>query len=455
MIQSLPCSQDTELAVLACALERPEQCMATITESLGDDMNAFYIPSHQMLYMAMVMLWSKDGKFDAITLNNCLAQSGEQDRAGGAALIGELMTQSSVPILLEKYLTTLKAAAIRRTLILELTAVASAAYDLTSSLEPLMEQAETAVMKVRQFAKGSTSGLVSVKKPMMEALDEIQKAKLGEAQPHGISTGFKAIDAKLGGFRPGTLHLIGARPGMGKSALMMGMAEDMAWNRGLPVGVFSLEMSAAGLMHRSLASQSGIAIGDLMGSNQLSMLQMQRLATAAENGNKGTMFVDDTASVTILDLRSRVRQGVINLKINAAFVDYAQLVKGSTKRSQDNRVDEIGEISRGLKMIAKECNIPIVALVQLNRVVESRPDNMPKLSDLKGSGDLEQDADSVSLLFRQDYYDKGKFHEADQGFGEEFEPNGDALCIVAKNRSGETGNCWLKFDGERTKFSDR
>lgn len=467
-LREMPSSRDAEQAVLGCCLQYPDEAMGRTIDHLGGSDDVFYYPHHQTIWAGMVGLWRTAGKFDTITLNQTIADSGEAERVGGPAAIGELMTNGATAPMLNQYLDIVKYKAIRRGLVGQLTKVASKGFSDDVSNDALIEESETALFALREFAADrSSKGMQPAADILPEVVESLKHAVENRGETtNGLSTGFPSLDLMFLGLKPATVTIIAARPAMGKTALMMNIVENMAIDGKVHAGVYSLEMSKPELLSRTLAGRAEVNIYRLR-DGFVTKDSLSKLFGAAEKvKNAGSLFIDDTGSLTIADLRSRARRDKAKFGLQVIAIDYVQLLKSGSKQAAASRYVEVGDISRGLKAMAKELDIPIIVLAQLGRKVEERRDHRPKLSDLRESGDLEQDADNVLLLTRPGYYAEKEAADTQQaaakdgydaGFGNdsgEAPPDNSAIVIFAKQRNGPTGDIDLIFDKQSVTFKD-
>ena len=321
---------------------------------------------------------------------------------------------------------------IRRRLIQISSEFADLAYDEKQEIENILDDAERRLFNISsQSLKGE---FVSIRKTLEESFDLLDELYRNKDQLRGIPTGFKSLDSKLNGFRPGNLIIVAARPSVGKSALLLNIAQFAATEHKIPIGIFSLEMSTVDLGMRMVSAQANID-GFKIASGKLTDEELASYGEAAGVLADAPIYVDDTPSISIMELRTKARRIHSDKGIQMIIVDYLQLMRG---RSMENRVQEVSEISWGLKALAKELNIPVVAAAQLNRLVEQRGTKQPQLSDLRESGSIEQDADVVMFLHRPDD-----------------ENRNEVTLSISKHRNGPTGSISMYFRGERTKFYEQ
>jgi replicative DNA helicase len=405
----------------------------------------FYKETHQHIYEAIYTLFQNSEPTDLLTVANQLRKTGNLDLVGGDFyLIGLTQKVSSsahiefhARIILQKY--------IQRKLISISAEIIEEAYDETVDVFDLLDDAETKLFEVTQgnLKKGSedAQGLVT------QAIKKIQEIS-NKSGMSGVATGFNRLDELTSGWQPSDLVILAARPGMGKTAFVMSMAKNMAIDFDTPVAIFSLEMSSVQLITRMISSETGISSGKLRKGN-LEPHEWEQLNVKVKNLSKAPIFIDDTPSLSIFDLRAKARRLASQHGIKIIVIDYLQLMTAGNS-SGGNREQEISTISRNLKALAKELAIPVIALSQLSRAVETRGGSKrPLLSDLRESGAIEQDADIVSFIFRPEYYGLTEWDD------EERTPcEGQAEFIVAKHRNGGLENIRLKFTGHLAQFSN-
>lgn len=438
----LPQSPDAEVGTLSCLVLAPREVGAICAER-GITSEFFHIPAHGEVYAVIMRLWDEGKPVDFITITQHLRDRGKLDGVGGPAFISSLWTFLGTATNAEYYLGILTEKAVLRRIITACTEYAARSYDEQSELPALLDGLESAVMAIRPG--GEQHKDATMKELIMESVGEIQRIYENRGKILGIETGFKGLDLMTDGLHDTDLVIVAARPSMGKSAFALNIAEHMALT-GLTVGFFTLEMSAKQLSLRLLCSCAKVNIGNIR-NGFLSERDFPALTAAASKLAATNIKIHYRPSINILELKAKARRMKQQFGIKCLVVDYLQLIAGSSKRSKDNRVLEIGEISAGLKALAGELNIPVIALAQLNRGPEQRQGGRPRMSDLRESGNVEQDADVVALLHRDDYYAQSE--------DEKESLRGKATLIVAKNRHGPTGDVNLTFLAEFTRFEDR
>jgi len=433
----------------------------------------FYEPLHGRIYAAVLNLVGRNMVANPVTLKPMLEADPALKELGGPGYLAQLTGSGAAVIGARDFARQVYDLALLRELIGVGRELVEKALDTSESIDPKgqIEEAEMALYAVAE-AGGDTGSLKTFAQATRLAVEMAEKALNSGGHVSGITTGLDGLNSRTGGLHPSDLIIVAGRPGMGKSSLATNIAYNAArrWvqdradgieeNRsvGAPVAIFNLEMSADQLATRILAEQSGIS-GEALRMGRISHADFQNLVRASRELQDLPLFIDDTAGLTIAALRTRARRLKRRHGIGLVVVDYLQLLQGSGKTG-DSRVNEISEISRGLKTLAKELNVPVIALSQLSRAVESREDKRPQLSDLRESGSIEQDADMVWFLYREDYYEMSKEPKIeDEGaYAAWFEKmeriKGHSELIVAKQRHGATGKVRLYFDSKITRFTD-
>ncbi len=392
----------------------------------------FYDDKNKLIYEVMLDLYDKRDPIDILTVPDRLKKQGDLDKVGGVAEITELINQTPTSQNIEAYAKLVRDAYLRRSLIQISSEIGDLGYRESEDVEDLLDIAEEKLFGIsKQGVKGE---FVSIKTTLEESFDIIDDLYRNKDKMRGVPTGFKTLDQKLNGLRAGNLVIVAARPSVGKSALLLNMAQYAAVNHQLPIALFSLEMSTIDLGIRMVSSQARID-GFKITSGRLSDEELAAYGEAAGVLADAPIYIDDTPSVSIMELRTKARRIKADKNIQMIMVDYLQLMRG---RNIENRVQEVSEISWGLKALAKELEIPVVAAAQLNRSVEHRGSGLPQLSDLRESGSIEQDADVVMFLHRPDD-----------------ENRNELLLVLAKHRNGPTGIIPMYFRGERTTFYEQ
>jgi len=402
----------------------------------------FYDDKHRMIYSAMRTLYDKRSPIDILTMSEQLKNDSRLEIIGGASFLTELTNTVPTAAHLEQYAEIVAEKAIRRRLIVASQEIAEVSSDENKSLQELIEEAETRLFEVSQkHVKQDITSLESILGDSFDRLDDLHRNKGGI---RGIPTGLRDLDKLLAGLQRSDLIVIASRPSMGKTALMLNIALSIATKaKQGSVLVFSLEMSKEQLVDRLLAAEAGVDAWKLRTGEGLTDQDFERLSAGMGELAEAPIFIDDTSGITVSDLRTKARRLHHQHPLAAIMVDYLQLMSGGSRfATMANRVQEISEISRSLKILARELNVPVVALSQLSRSVENRNPQIPQLADLRESGSIEQDADIVAFLYREEYYnpDSGRPNITD--------------ILVKKHRNGPVKNIELYFDRQKQRFRD-
>jgi replicative DNA helicase len=441
--RSPPHSIEAEQGVLGSMLISPNDVIPECVEAIGEE-DYFFNPIHTTIYKLLVELWNAQEGIDLITFTQRLRDKNLLEEVGGAVFLTHLFTFVPTAANVKYYLEIVREKYILRRIISVCTVSARRAYDEQDQIDPLLDEVENDVFSIGDAR--FKARILSMKDQVMEAIEAIENLYERKGGLTGISTGFVEFDRMTSGLHPSEMIVIAARPSMGKTALAMNIAEHVAINQKLPVGVFSLEMSSQQLIQRLLCSRARVNLQKVR-DGFLGERDFPSLTAAASKLAEAKMFIDDSASLSILELRAKARRLKAQQDVQLIIVDYLQLLRSTSRRAQDNRQLEISEISGGLKGLAKELKIPIIVVAQLNRQPEARTGGKPRLSDLRESGSIEQDADLVALLVRAEIYEEDE--EARQ------EKSGEADLIIAKQRNGPVGEIPLTFLKEFTRFEDR
>ena len=425
---------DLEKSLLGAILIT-DDCLPDITEMVKPD--DFYDERHRLIYGAMYKLYEKHRPVDLLTVAEELGKQKLTERAGGASYLSELAGYVPTAAHAKAYAETVKEDAIRRRLIDAGGEIAEIAYDEQSDTQELLGEAERTLFKVSETTtKGDMISMSDLLSQTFERLEQLYENKGSIA---GFKTGFVDLDKMTAGLHKSDLIILAARPAMGKTAFALNVARNVATINNRTVLIFSLEMGKEQLMNRMLSDASGVNSFKLE-TGGFSGDDFGKISEAMADLSEIKVFIDDTPGLTVTSMRTKARRVAHDQELGLIVVDYLQLMSGTSKQAQGNRVQEISEISRGLKLIARELNVPVIALSQLSRSVEQRDVKIPMLSDLRESGSIEQDADIVMFLYREDYYDP------------ETERQNIADLILAKHRRGATGTVGLYFDKERVRF---
>jgi len=429
-----PQNLEAEMAVLGSMLLEKD-AIGTAIEKLSAD--SFYSDIHKKLYSNIIRLYDENKPVDLLTLTERLKNQNELESVGGASYIASILNSIPTAANVEHYIEIVQEKSILRRLIDTATGIVAQCHDNPEDVNQILDIAEKNIFDITQ--KRTEQGISSFRELVKDSIEVVEKLYQQKRLITGVSTGFTDFDKITSGLQPSDLIVFAARPSMGKTSFALNIAEHVAVEEKLPVAVFSLEMSKPQLTLRMLCAHSRVNIQRVrtgfLGGNDFS-----NLVAAAGKLASAPVFIDDTPGVSVMELRAKARRLKSKHDIRLIIVDYLQLMQGVGKRSE-NRQQEISEISRALKGLARELNIPVIVISQLNRAVEGRQDHRPQLSDLRESGAIEQDADVVVLLLRKEYYDP------------EDSP-GTADVIIAKQRNGPTGDLKLSFNNEFTKFGN-
>lgn len=423
---------DAEQAVLGSMLTDREAVNAAI-EVLKEE--AFYREDNRAIYQAIVNLYNKSEPIDIITLKDELESMGKFEQVGGFDYLSSLPDKVPTTANVQKYIKIVEEKSILRNLIKTANEIIELGYDPAEDVEDIMDGAEKRIFDLMQSK--NQKGYTPIKDVLVESFTKLEELYNRKQHITGVPTGFAELDYKTAGLHGSELILIAARPAMGKTAFALNLATNAALRGNAPVAIFSLEMSKDQLVNRILCSEAMVDSNKVR-TGKLGEDDWVKLAGAIGPLSEAEIYIDDTPGISVTEIRTKCRKLSIDKGIGLVVIDYLQLVQGSKRAG--SREQEIAEISRSLKILAKEINVPVIALSQLSRAVEQRPDHRPMLSDLRESGSIEQDADIVMFLYRDDYYNK------------ESEKKDIAEVIIAKQRGGQTGTVELLWMGQYTKF---
>ena len=430
-----PQNTDAEEAILGAVLTNPV-CFNRIADMLSS--RSFYKPANRFIYDAIVELFTKNQAIDIVTVSEILNEQGNLDKVGGRAYINDLAMNVITTANIEYYAKIVQEKAIKRELINAGSEIVEMAYD-NSSTEATLDNAEKLIFNIAQ--QKNTSDLVSVKDLVLTSYEQISYRYEHRDELIGVPTGFYDMDALTSGLQKSDLIILAARPSMGKTAFALNIAQNVGLKARKPVAIFSLEMPKEQLVQRMLCSEAEVDTQKLKTGN-MQAKDWEKLTTAMNLFADAPIFIDDCAGASVMDIRAKCRRLAMEQKeLGLVVIDYLQLMEGSG--NGDDRNQQISSISRGLKGLARELGVPVIALSQLSRAVEQRTDKKPMLSDLRESGAIEQDADIVMFIYRDEYYNK-----------EDTENRGKAEVIIAKHRNGPVGTIDLLFQGSITKFKN-
>jgi replicative DNA helicase len=435
-----PQNLEAEASVLGSIL-LSEQALDGILLEVGLKADDFYRPRHQLIFRSMIRLKEKaePEAIDAVTVCDALKRAGELDDAGGESYVHSLPTVVVAAAHYLHYARIVRNHALLRRVLAVTQETQDEALAYRGDPRELLERAESRLFRIgHEDAGGDIRRLEDV---LHEEVDKLEALSRRGETLTGTSSGFIDLDGLTGGFQPGNLIVLAARPSMGKSALATNIAEQAALEEGKAVALFSLEMSEAELAQRFIASQARLSSDDLR-KGRVRADRWPKVLKAVEKLARAPLYVDDSSDIGILEIRAKGRRLHARQPLGLLIVDYLQLMR--PEDASDSRVEQVGKMSRGLKILARELDIPVIAVSQLSRAVESRPDKRPLLSDLRDSGQLEQDADLVIFVYRDEQYN-----------GEDSERPGEADLIIAKHRNGPTAKVVLTFLSKYPKFANR
>ncbi len=430
-VRSMPCSIEAEQYVLGAVIFDNE-CIGDIVSVLKPD--DFYLEQHKRIFEAMINISNRAEPIDLITLKSELESI--FDSIGGVDYLTQLYLMVSTTANLKYHIKIIEEKAILRRLIRSANTITELCFDTAKDVPLVLNSAENEIYKVLQSKK--MSDMYPIKDVLAENLSRLEQLMKNNAKVTGVPTGFRDLDLRTTGLQPSDLVLIAARPAMGKTSFALNIATNAAVRHNVPVAIFSLEMSKEQLANRILSSEALISseklrIADINGDD------MAKLAMSINELSKAPIYIDDTAGITVSEIKAKCRRLKLKNKLGLVVIDYLQLIQGT---SREGRQQEVSENSRLLKILAKELDVPVITLSQLSRAPDQRTDHHPMLSDLRESGSIEQDADMVMFLYREDYYDP------------ETEKKNTVECMIAKFRNGSTGSVDLGWRGEFTKFMD-
>ena len=432
----MPHSVEAEQSVVGAML-MDRDAITTASEIISG--NDFYQSAYGVIFDAMVELFNEGKPVDLITLQERLKEKDVPAEIASLEFVRDLVTAVPTSANVKYYAQIVADKSVMRKLIKLNEEIANICYAGKESLEEVLEKTEKSVFELLQ--KRNTSDFVPIKQVVLTALERIEKASKTKGTVTGIPTGFIDLDYKLSGLQPSDLILVAARPSMGKTAFVLNIAQYIAFKKDKSVAIFSLEMSKEQLVNRLFSLESQVDAQAIRSGNMKDS-DWEKLIEGAGIIGQSHLIIDDTPGISISELRSKCRKYKLEQGLDVVIIDYLQLMTGSVGKSSESRQQEISEISRSLKGLARELNVPVIALSQLSRAVESRPDKRPMLSDLRESGAIEQDADVVMFIYRDEYYNK------DSEFKKQAE------IIIAKQRNGPIGTVNLAWLGEYTKFAN-
>lgn len=432
----LPHSIEAEQSVIGSMILDRDAILVASEILTSDD---FYQKQYGIIFDAMVELCNEGKPVDLVTLQNRLKEKELPPDISSMEYVRDLISAVPTSANVKYYAKIVSEKAVLRRLIKANEEIANTCYLEKENTEIILEEAEKKLFNILQ--RRNNEEYVPIQQVVLNAINNIEKASKLKGSVTGIPTGFMDLDYKTSGMHPSDLVLIAARPSMGKTAFVLNIAQHVAFKQNLPVAIFSLEMSKEQLINRMFSLESSVDAQKLR-TGQLNDQEWERLIESAGVIGKSKLMIDDTPGISIAELRSKCRRMKQENGLSMIIIDYLQLMSGSGGRSSDSRQQEISDISRSLKAVARELSVPVLALSQLSRAVEQRPDHRPMLSDLRESGAIEQDADVVMFIYRDDYYN----HDSpDKGISE---------IIIAKQRNGPIGTVQLAWLPEYTKFAN-
>ena len=432
----LPHSIEAEQSVVGAMLMDKEAILTASEIITGQD---FYQTSYGVIFESMVELFNEGKPADLITLQERLKEKDVPEEISSLEFVRELVAAVPTSANVRYYAQIVYEKSVLRKLIKLNEEIANTCYMSSQPMEEILEMTEKKVFELLQ--NRNAGDFVPIKDVVLNALEKIEKASKNKGTVTGIPTGFLDLDYKLSGLQPSDLILVAARPSMGKTAFVLNIAQHVAFKSDRYVAVFSLEMSKEQLVNRLFSLESQVDSQSLRTGN-LKDADLEKLIESAGIIGKSHLIIDDTPSISVTELRSKCRKFKLEHGLDLIIIDYLQLMSGSIGGRSDSRQQEISDISRSLKAVARELNVPVIALSQLSRAVEQRPDHRPMLSDLRESGAIEQDADVVMFIYRDDYYNK------------DTETPNQAEIIIAKQRNGPIGTVNLAWLPDYTKFAN-
>lgn len=433
-----PQNVEAERSILGAVLLDKDAIIKIADIVTADD---FYDSRHGIVYEAMANLFEKRMPIDIVTLSEILESAGKIKQIGGSSYLAEIVNNTPSAANITYYAQIVRDKAILRRLISAGANISELGYDEDGEISEVLDTAEQKLFSISQ--KSMKNKFIAIKDILTDAFDRIDKIHKDKDKGalRGVPSGFKGMDNITAGFQKSDLIIIAARPSMGKTSFALNLAENAAIDEKIPVAVFSLEMSKDQLVDRLLSSQAGVDSWKLRTGN-LSDEDFPKIGYAMGVLSEAPLFIDDSAGGNIMEIRAKARRLQMEHGLGLIIIDYLQLMSGHSRNSEGNRVQEISEISRGLKGLARELDVPVIALSQLSRAVEHRDDKRPQLSDLRESGSIEQDADLVMFLYRDEYYHPESEHK------------GVTEILLRKHRNGPTGSFELFFNPAQMRFAD-
>ncbi|MDD2591603.1 MAG: replicative DNA helicase [Erysipelotrichaceae bacterium] len=451
MTRRLPSSIETEMALLGTMMIYPSAIKMAFEEGLIKE--DFFVEANQRIYNAIMSLHEEGKPVDLTALSSRLNDLQELNRVGGMDYMMQLADAAVSGANTKYYVQLIQDKAYLRNLIQTAEQIAEEGFESQYNLDEVMDNAERSILTITRNRRATE--FKSSHDVVADVLENVQAMRKNHSLVVGMKTSFRDLDYYTNGFQNSDLIILAARPSVGKTAFALNLAMNMAEANKLPVALFSLEMGAEQLVSRMLSAKSEVK-GQLIRTGYMNNKEMNQVIEAASILRELPIYIDDSATIKVSDIFSKCRKLKVEKGLGAIVIDYIQLITGSNRRFE-NRQQEVSEISRGLKALARELNVPVIALSQLSRLVEQRgEDKKPKLSDLRESGALEQDADIVLFLYRKDYHDRNKTND-EQKYEEasvSVNPNKETEIIIAKHRNGPTGSVFLSFNLDYNAFYD-
>jgi len=432
-----PNDQEAELAVLTSMLFDKEAIAVAHEILTGDD---FYRPDNQILYETMLELFARSVPVDIVTLSDKLHEKGMLEQIGGRERVNDLAAAYYTSANIRSHAEIVAEKSVLRQLIKAANTISAAGYEAREDVAAILERAEKSVFDISQ--RNNVSDFEHISESLLVANQKLEELYANQGAITGIETGFKDFDRRTAGLHPAELIVLGARPSMGKTAFLLNITAHAAIRKGIPTAFFSLEMANAQLANRLLSIEAGVD-AQRVRTGQLIDEDWTRIAEAIPTISGAPIFLDDTPGLSVTELRAKCRRLKLEHNLGLIVIDYLQLMSAGVSSNPESRQQEISDISRSLKGVAKELDVPVLVAAQLSRAVEARKDHRPMLSDLRESGAIEQDADVVAFLYRDEYYNPETLKK------------GEAEVIIAKQRNGPIGTVELMFLGNLTKFVNK
>lgn len=431
-----PQSVETEQSILGAILLDKDAIIKVADIITPTD---FYRDDHQVIYDAMVSLFEKRSPIDVVTTAEMLEKKKKLKDVGGAAYLSTLVNSVPTAAHIKQYAEIIRQKSTLRRLIQTAGQISELGFEESNEIEEVLDKAESALFAVSQ--KQLRDNFTSIKDILADSFDRIDELHKNKGVLRGVPSGFKDLDNMLSGMQPSDLIIIAGRPSMGKTSFALNIAQFAAVNGKIPVGIFSLEQSREQIVDRLLCTQASVDLWKLRTGN-LSEDDFPKIGYAMGVLAEAPLYIDDSPLITVMEIRAKARRMQAEYGLGLVVIDYLQLMEGRSHSGDSNRVQEVSEISRGLKALARELKVPVLALSQLSRAVEQRDRKIPQLADLRESGSIEQDADVVMFIYREDYYDK------------ESKNKNIAEILIRKHRNGPIGEIKLYFIPEQTKFAN-